>query len=63
MPFTIDFTSAAGTASICCETPLETLNKVLDLEQAPHGTITVKDDAGRPISFDELSALCVAGRD
>jgi hypothetical protein len=60
MSFTIDVTCSAGALSLTCETALDTLNKVLELEQQPHGAITVKDGTGRIINLDELCALCAA---
>jgi hypothetical protein len=39
MSFTIDITCSAGALSLTCETALDTLNKVLELEQQPHGAI------------------------
>jgi hypothetical protein len=62
MSFTIDVTCSAGALSLTCETALDTLNKVLELEQQPHGAITVKDGTGRIINLDELCALCAAGK-
>jgi hypothetical protein len=62
MPFRIDFTGLAGVGSVKCETALDALTKVLELEERPHGTIMVKDETGRSISYSELSALCDAGK-
>jgi hypothetical protein len=45
-----------------CSTAAETLNKVLELEQRPHGTITVRDGDGRSINIDELTTLCESER-
>ena len=45
-------TCSAGALSLTCETALETLNKVLELEQQPHGAITVKDGTGRIITMN-----------
>jgi hypothetical protein len=63
MSFTIDVTCSEGDLLLTCETALETLNKVLELEQQPHGAITVKDGAGRTVNLDELCALCTARKD
>ena len=52
MSFTIDVTCSAGALSLTCETALDTLNKVLELEQQPHGAITVKDGTGRIITMN-----------
>jgi hypothetical protein len=63
MPFTIDATSSAGAISILCSSASEAVNKVLELEQGPHGSITVKDGTGQLINLDELTSLCEAGED
>jgi hypothetical protein len=63
MSFTIDVTGLAGALSTDCSTASDAMNKVLELEQHPHGKITVKDSGGRKINFDELTALCEAGED
>jgi hypothetical protein len=63
MPFKIEATTQQGAVSVMCSTASEAVNKVLDLEQRPHGSITVKDGTGRIIALDELTSLCEAGED
>ena len=46
MPFTIEGTGSAGAISIVCSTASEAVNKLLELEQHPHGSIIVKDGHG-----------------
>ena len=58
VPFKIEATTATGTVSVECQTPAETLRKVQELEQQPHGQISVKDRNGRAINVDNLIALC-----
>ena len=62
MPFTIEATSAIGPMFLECSTASETLNKVLEVEQRPHGSITVRDGNRRSLNIDELiaTALCEA---
>ena len=61
MSFTIEVASAVGPRFFTSATAAETLNKVLELEQHPHASITVRDDDGRSINIDELTALCKDG--
>jgi hypothetical protein len=60
MSFTIETTSALGPMRFTCSTASETMNKVCELEQHPHGSILVRDGSGRAINIDELTALCDA---
>jgi hypothetical protein len=60
MSFTIDVACSEGDLTLTCETALDAFNKVLELEQQPHGAITVKDGTGRKINLDELCALSAA---
>ena len=60
MSFTIEITSALGPKRFTCSTASETMNKVCELEQRPHGSILVRDGSGRPINIEELTALCDA---
>jgi len=62
MSFVIEATSAIGPMFFTCSIASETLNKVLEVEQRPHGSITVRDGNGRSINIDELiaTALCEA---
>jgi hypothetical protein len=62
MSFTIEATSAIGPMFFTCSAAAETLNRVLELEQRPHGTITVRDGDGRSINIDELTTLCESER-
>ena len=55
MPFTIEATSATGSVFLTCSTASETLNRVLELEQRPHGSIIVRDGNRRSIDIDELT--------
>jgi hypothetical protein len=62
MPFTIETVGASGPLVFTCSTASETLNKVLELEQHPHASITVRDGNGRSINIEELTALCESER-
>jgi hypothetical protein len=63
MTFRIDATTQQGAVSVLCSTASEAVDKVLELERRPHGSITVKDGTGRVINLDELTSLCEAGED
>ena len=63
VPFTIEATSATGSVFLKCSTASETLNRVLELEQRPHGSITVRDGNRRSIDIDELIATALCGID
>ena len=63
VPFTIEATSATGSVFLTCSTASETLNRVLELEQRPHGSIIVRDGNRRSIDIDELIATALCGID
>jgi hypothetical protein len=58
MPFTIEAAGASGPLVFTGSKASETLNKILELEQRPHASITVRDGNGRSINIDELTGLC-----
>ena len=55
VPFTIEAKGATGSVFLTCSTASETLNRVLELEQRPHGSIIVRDGNRRSIDIDELT--------
>ena len=63
MPFTIEAKGATGSVFLKCSTASETLNRVLELEQRPHGSIIVRDGNRRSIDIDELIATTLCGID
>jgi hypothetical protein len=63
MSFTILVKNSAGASAFSCATASDAVDKVLELEQQGFKHFTVKDDAGRTIDLDELSALCEASED
>jgi len=63
MSFTILAKNLAGASSFSCATASDAVDKVLELEQQGFKHFTVKDDAGRTINLDQLSAQCEADED
>ena len=57
MPFFIETFTSTGPVSDECTTAADTMAKVLDFEQRPHGAITVKNSRGQVINIDELTRL------
>lgn len=63
MSFTVVASNSAGASSFSCATASDAVDKVLKLETQGFKQFTIKDDAGRTINLDQLSALCEAGED
>ena len=62
MPFIVIGANLKGNTSSTYDAASDALNKVLELEQREF-QITIKDNEGRTISLDELSAICEADQD
>ena len=58
MSFTVAANNSAGPVSFSCATASDAVDKVLELEQQQFENIAIKNDAGRTIDLDALSALC-----
>jgi hypothetical protein len=63
MSFSVMASNSAGASSFACATASDAVDQVLKLEQQGYKHFTIRDDAGRMINLDQLSALCEAGED
>lgn len=57
MPFKIIYTTATGAKTADCATAQEAFDKKMKLESSGYQRVTVKDDAGRVLTVDQLVYL------